>query len=127
MKKIETPAYTLIIYNNAYLEFSVKKDVVLTDVDAWQSKAEAENYLPGVKFYSLVSGEEFFQVTKEARETVASDKYATHMAAVALCSNELSMKILGNLYIKINRPKVPTKFFTDKQKAQEWLMLQMKK
>lgn len=109
------------IYDNAYLEFLVKKDAILNEQDLWQSKLEAEEYMPGTQFYVLLGGEEFFQVSREAREVAASDKFSTHLAAVALFSSELSLKILGNLYIKINRPNVPTKFFNDKKKAETWL------
>jgi hypothetical protein len=43
------------------------------------------------------------------------------MIAVALCSGNLSLKILGSLYIKINKPMIPTKFFDDREKGKAWL------
>jgi hypothetical protein len=49
------------------------------------------------------------------------------MAAVALYSNNLTLKIIGNLYIKLKRPASPTKFFDDRSKAIQWLKDQMKK
>ena len=121
MIKFETDAYNMTIHDDLYLEFMVKRDVVLKEQDVWLSKQQAEAAFPGKKFFVLLSGEEFFQVTKETREVVASTKFSTHIAAVALFSEELAMKILGNLYIKINRPEVPTKFFTEKNKAEIWL------
>lgn len=124
MKVFETPTYIMNIYDDLFVEFLVKRDVQLSDEDVWQSKKEAEAYMPGKKYYVLMGGEEFFQVSKEARETAASEKFSTHIAAVALFSNELALKILGNLYIKINRPIVPTRFFNDKQKAKDWLITQ---
>lgn len=114
------------IYDDLFLEFIVKKDTVLKEQDVWLSKQQAEETYPGKKFYVLLGGEEFFQVPKETRDAVASQKFSTHLSAVALFSNELAMKILGNLYIKINRPEVPTKFFTDKKKGEEWLRSLMK-
>lgn len=121
MRKFETDAYNMIIHDDLYLEFIVKKDVVLKEEDVWLSKQQAEEAFPGKKFFVLLGGEEFFQVTKETREAVASKKFNTHLSAVALFSTELSLKILGNMYIKINQPEVPTKFFSDRKKAEIWL------
>lgn len=126
MKKFENDIYTMNIHDDLFLEFIVRKDATLKESDVWLSKQQAEEAYPGKKFYVLLGGEEFFQVTKETREAVASQKFSTHLAAVALFSNELAMKILGNLYIKINRPEVPTKFFTDKNNAELWLRSFMK-
>lgn len=126
MKTFETDTYIMNIHDNEYMEFLIKKDAVLNENHMWQSKKEAESYMPGKLFYVLLGGEEFFQVTKEAREVAASDSFSTHLAAVALFSNELSLKILGNLYIKINKPNVATKFFNDRKRAEEWLQAQIK-
>lgn len=124
MKVFESPSYIMTIYPDNYLQFCVKKDVMLSEENLWQSKKDAESYKPGEKYYVLVTGEEYFQVTKEAREVVASVDFSNHIHAVALFHNELPMKILGNLYISINKPVVPTRFFNDMQKAKEWLMKQ---
>lgn len=126
MIKFETDAYNMTIHDDLYLEFMVKRDVVLKEQDVWLSKQQAEEAFPGKKFFVLLGGEEFFQVTKETREAVATEKFSTHLVAVALYSNELALKLLGNLYIKINKPEVPTKFFTDKNKAEIWLRSLMK-
>ena len=74
-----------------------------------------------------MEAEEFFQLTVDARSVGASEKYSQYLAAVALCSKDLSLKILGNLYIKINKPHAPTKFFDDHDKAVEWLRSLMPK
>ncbi len=125
MKQFETSSYIMNIHDDLFLEFLVKRDVNLNDQDVWQSKREAEAYMPGKKYFFLLGGEEFFQVSKEAREVAASEKFSTHIAAVALFSNALALKILGKLYIEINRPKVPTRFFDDKSIAEKWLKQQM--
>lgn len=126
MKKFDTEIYTMTIHDDLFLEFIVKKDALLKEEDVWLSKRQAEESYPGVKFFVLMGGEEFFQVTRETREAVATKKFSTHLEAVALFSNELSLKILGSLYIKINRPNVPTKFFTNRTDAESWLRSLMK-
>lgn len=126
MKKFDNDIYTMTIHEDFFVEFVVKQDAVLKEKDVWLSKQQAEEAYPNKKFYVMLSGEEFFQVTRETRDIAASEKFSTHLAAVALYSKELAMKILGNLYIKINKPIVPTKFFTDKSEAELWLRSLMK-
>lgn len=41
--------------------------------------------------------------------------------ADAFVISALPQKITGNFYLKFFKPKVPTKLFTDKQKAIDWL------
>lgn len=121
MKTFETEVYTMSVHESGYLEFRVKKDCVLESEDLWLSRKQSLEYAPGKKFAVLMEAPDFFQIGTETRRVAASEEYSKDMIAVALCSNNLSLKILGSLYIKINRPVVPTKFFDDREKAEEWL------
>ncbi len=127
MKTYETDVFTMHVHSNAFMEFIVKKNVLLDSKDLWESRKLSLEYLPDTKFFVLMSAEEFFQITVDARSVGASVEYSEHLAAVALCSKDLSLKILGNLYIKINKPQAPTKFFDDRAKAEEWLRSLMPK
>ncbi len=109
------------VFEDGYLEFKVKKDSVLEPVDLWLSRKQSLEYAPSKKFAVLMEAPDFFQIGSETRRVGASKEYSKDLIAVALCSNNLSLKILGSLYIKINRPPVPTKFFDDRVKAEEWL------
>lgn len=59
--------------------------------------------------------------TPEMRQVSASQQYNSHFIAVALVSPSIAMKILGNFYMRINRPTVPTRFFSQHEIAAEWL------
>jgi hypothetical protein len=121
MKTFETNAYVMNIYDDLLIEFNVKKDVKLKDTDIWESREQSINYMPGKKFYVLFEVEEGFDISADARRAGASEEYSKHVAAVALCSNRLHEKIIGNLFLKVNSPIVPTRFFDERDKAMEWL------
>ena len=128
MKTYETDVFKMHVHDDAYMEFIIKKDVLLDATNLWESRKLSLEYLPDAdKFYVLMEAEEFFQITVDARNVGASKEYSAHLGAVALCSNDLSLKILGNLYIKINKPHAPTKFFDDRSKAETWLRSLMPK
>ena len=121
MKTFETNAYTMAIHDDLLIEFKVKKNVKLQDKDIWESRDQSVNYMPGKKFYVLFEADENFDVTSDGRRAGASEEYSKHVAALALCSNRLHEKIIGNLFFKINNPIVPSRFFDDREKAIEWL------
>lgn len=121
MKTFETDVYIMNVYEDGYLEFKVKKDSLLEPDDLWLSRKQSLEYVPGKKFSVLMEAQDFFQIGTETRRVAASQEYSKDLTAVALCSNNLSLKILGSLYIKINKPMVPTKFFDDRDKAKEWV------
>ncbi len=121
MKTFETDAYVMHVHDDLLIEFKVKKNVKLLDKDIWESREQSTGYMPGKKFYVLFEVEENFDVSADARRAGASEEYSKHVAAVALCSNRLHEKIIGNLFLKVNNPIVPTRFFDDRDKAIDWL------
>ncbi len=120
MKTFETEAYSMNVHENGFLEFKVKKDAVLESDDLWMARKQSLEYAPTKKFVVLMEAPDFFQIGTETRRVGASVEYSKDLIAVALCSSNLALKILGSLYIKINKPAVPTKFFDDRPKAEEW-------
>ena len=52
---------------------------------------------------------------------MTSKKIEEKRIASAIIINSLSQKLLGNFYLKINKPNEPTKMFSDKKKAIEWI------
>jgi hypothetical protein len=118
---LESNKFIIKVYPNDFVEYVVKKDVLLDEKSAREAKKLLEDYKPGTKFFVLAEGLDFFRVTRGARRLGASKTFSTHMAAVAFCSNNFSLHLLGELYIKINKPAVPTRLFTNKKSAKEWL------
>ena len=121
MKVFETKAYDMIVHDDLLIEFKVKKNVTLQASDVWESRDQSVAYLPGKKFFVLFEGDEDASVSGDARRAGASEEYTKHVAALALYSNKFHENIIGSLFLKINKPKVPTKFFDDRDKAIAWL------
>ena len=58
--------------------------------------------------------------TKEARDYFAKEGNEG-ISANALIVNSSAFKMMANFYIMVNRPQNPTRLFTDKASALEWL------
>lgn len=75
----------------------------------------------GKKCLLLVVGSDFANVDSETREYMATAESTQYSIAEAYTLSSLGHKILANFYLKVNKPGVPTRFFTDLNLAEEWL------
>jgi hypothetical protein len=111
---------------NQYMIFNVKPDVVIGVPEIRASKKIIEQAYPGVKFYILSIGQEFFTFTREARAYAATKEYSQgNSIAVAFHTTNLALHILTKMYLRINKPHVPTAIFTNLENAKFWLQEKM--
>jgi hypothetical protein len=94
------------------IDLTVAKELV-------QNRLEYCNNVPS---YSLIDFTNVKSVTKEARDYMNDPKGGLRgILGGAFLSNSAVSTLFINLYLKINKPTVPAKFFTDKNAALEWL------
>jgi hypothetical protein len=55
----------------------------------------------------------YTQISTEARAFIKAEAY---------CIHSLAQKLLASFFVKIDKPKVPVKFFTKKEDAEKWLL-----
>ncbi|HXU25854.1 MAG TPA: hypothetical protein VN698_01375 [Bacteroidia bacterium] len=73
--------------------------------------------------YILIDFTNTKSVTKEARDYMNSPEGGLkRILGGAFLSNSIVSNMLINLYLKINKPSVPAKFFTKKEEALIWLI-----
>lgn len=60
--------------------------------------------------------------TKEARAFLASEGGCKGIISLALLIDSPIGSMIGNFWIKINKPLIPTKLFTDELEAKKWLI-----
>ncbi|MFI5151009.1 MAG: hypothetical protein ACHQRM_14835 [Bacteroidia bacterium] len=60
----------------------------------------------------------------EAREYSTTGDRAYNRRADAFVIHSLSQRLVANFYLKVNKPKVPTHFFSEEKDAVEWLLKQ---
>ncbi len=93
------------------------------DVPQAMENREAAFRLSGKrKAGMLVLGSGEISTTPAMRKLCASAEYNEGIFAIALVSPLASMKILGNFYMRIYRPAVPTRFFSTPDAARNWLL-----
>lgn len=75
---------------------------------------------------NLVDMRDMLYVNSTVRDFGAA-QYRPHVAGSALLIESVFGKYFANLFMKLSKPKVPTKLFTDENAAIEWLKEQMEK
>ena len=75
----------------------------------------------GKKFPLLFVVGEFSLPSAKARLYEASEESNPYASAEAYVINSLAQKLVGNFYLKTNKPFRPTKFFRSIEEATEWL------
>jgi len=77
-------------------------------------------FTKGKSYALLIDMKGIKSVTTEARKYMASVG-ALHVKAGALITGSQLNRTLGNIFLAIDKPPIPTKLFTDEQKARQWL------
>jgi hypothetical protein len=119
-KQIETAVSTLY-YKEEILFIEFKKNAVVELSHINEIINERAEIQEGQKVRTLVDIRNLWQADKDARSKAATPAMTDHNIALAILSNSLPTRIIGNFYMKFNKPNVPTKMFDSESEAIEWL------
>jgi hypothetical protein len=92
------------------------------DLKVAQKAVDSRLEMCGPKSYPfLINIKSVKNVTKKARDFLASEKGCQGVVASAILINSSITSMVGNFFIKISKPLVPTKLFTNEEDAKQWL------
>lgn len=126
VKTIENKESFTKVYNNGYVENLIRKGA---NLDVPYLIGEKKILLKtGIKeFYIIFESEGFYELTRNARILWASREFSEHLGAVAIVANNYFIKIHSKMFLKVNKPTVPTKIFENKGQAKSWLIGRIRK
>ena len=75
----------------------------------------------GLSYPVLIDARSVSNISKAARDYLASDEGTHLVVASALVIDSVVGKFLGNFFLQISKPKVPLRLFTTEQEAIKWL------
>lgn len=79
-------------------------------------------YTGNAPHYTVIDFTNVLKVDKAAREYMNDAKYGLkNIKGGAFLSNSIIGTFFINLYLKIDKPKIPARFFTNKADAVKWL------
>ena len=117
--------YEITIVAERIFKVTPFEGIELDANDVYEMRKLYLNFSEGRPFAVLLDAANNFTPTDKARELLATKEFAEKRVAAAFVTRTLANKIVGNFFIKFNRPVSPTKLFTDEIAALEWLKEQM--
>jgi hypothetical protein len=121
MKSIETPDVFFKIEDD--ILFCSYKPHIVIDLDIAKRIIRDRIAFAGDELYPiLIDFSNMKSVTKEARDYMNSPQGGLQgLLGGAFLSNSVVATLFINLYLKINNPPIPARFFTNKADALIWL------
>lgn len=120
IKEINTSKVVHYIKNDV-LHIVFKNDVIVDLDDMIESKKVREELQKGNPMKVFVDARGLFQITKDAREFASLEENAKMSSKMAIVVNSLGIRMVANFFVKVNKPNTPSKMFSTKEKALEWL------
>lgn len=112
--------------SDGIVNLHIKSNQTLTGEDTRSMVEYIGKIGNGKKLLVLITTGEYSLADKESREFGASKAGNEYTLAAAIVVKSLAQKLIGNAYIKVNKPIAPNALFTAEQKAIEWLKTFMK-
>ncbi|MBK9283472.1 MAG: hypothetical protein IPM51_04045 [Sphingobacteriaceae bacterium] len=113
--------YATVFYNDSsFIKTILDNDSEMELEDIIAQRELYAKITLGKRHVILVIAGARTSATKEAREYAANNPVLGRLAEAVIIKS-MSVRILGNVYINFNKPKVPTKLFKTEEEAEEWL------
>ncbi|MDP1800715.1 MAG: hypothetical protein Q8L81_05155 [Bacteroidota bacterium] len=120
-KKITTEKFEVTLLEKGIVEDFIRPGVVMEVEDITSLKKHNYEQAGNKPYVILVTAGELISFSKEARELAASKEFIDAALAKALLINSTAHRIIGNFYLKVNKPYLHTRIFSDRTKALNWL------
>jgi hypothetical protein len=103
------------------LRITIKKGAEIDTEEAAENHRLSKKLASGRKYLTLVLAEGDFEVTPEARAFSAMHSSSKEQLAMAFVTTSLPQILIGNFYVKYNKPATPVSMFRSEEGAMEWL------
>ncbi|HEV7230839.1 MAG TPA: hypothetical protein VGO45_05900 [Bacteroidia bacterium] len=110
-----------LVYEDSILYVSFNDGAEVDKADVEDIYSEGLKMSGGKPYMTLSDIRNNPASTPEARAFAATCDYAKYRLADALLADSSMTTLVANFYIRFNKPKVPTRLFSSKEKAVQWL------
>lgn len=113
--------FEIFVLSSNIFKLKPKSGIELDVEDGYEIRRNFLLLSKGNKFAVLTDATNFFATTSELRQLLASQEFTDLRFATAIVTQSMASKIIGNFFIKVNKPATPTKLFSSEEIAFEWL------
>lgn len=107
--------------SNGVLFVKYKPSLVMTVEVAKQMYYERLKFSNGISRPLLLDGRNFISMDRATMKFYKTKEVIQYITAGAFLTGNALTSLAGNLFLTLEKPLIPTKLFTEEQKALEWL------
>ena len=119
---IETRVFLTILEQQGFIRTKVKEGSEITLKDAQENTQAVLDISGGSNYPIMVDLTQIRSISKEARDHFSMRGRKPNVLAIAMVVNKPVSVIIGNFFLGLNKPAVPTKLFTDEKVAEKWVL-----
>jgi hypothetical protein len=118
--KIHENEFAKVWIDDGVMNCTFKTDTLTLEIakECIQLRIEAAQ---GESYLTLIDAKNLKAVDKAARDYLGSDEGTKLIKASALLTESTVGKFMVNFFLQVNKPKIPTRLFNDKEDAIKWL------
>ncbi len=120
-KPIEVRGYFTWMGEDGIVRTRVKENAEITLELAKENTEAVNSFFTGKKFPILIDSRGIKSMSREAREHFSTKGRDPKTNAFGIVIGSPISRVLGNFYLGINKPPVPTKLFNNEEDALQWL------
>jgi len=110
------------LLENGIVRFEVRKDFFLDMAKAMEMVEICKKLYQNKIYKSLKIVPFKMQIDDEVLKFLSSDARSNMISLEAVVVNSSALKMLGNFYLRIRKPKIKTKIFDKEKDAISWLL-----
>ena len=127
-EKISVSPFDVFLNDKGIVEAYWNRDVTEVTKEHMMSLRDQLKILGfGKKLPLFVHSIEFLPLSPDAREYIATEESSKYTLANAIQIDTLAKKLVFNFILRFSHPKAPTKAFSTREEAFEWLVSIKKK
>lgn len=119
-KSISDNKFILSPHEEGFYDLFIKDNVEIFIDDMERIKA-AQKELSGNRIPILIDGGKYSTTNIDVMRYIAKNENMPYSKVSAYIAKSTSQKLLGNFYMKMNKPERPTRFFSTRADAIEWI------
>lgn len=122
VKKTETNTATIFIDENEIIHVVLYDGIVMDYYDAMDHYLVIKNLSDNKPVLKLIDSRCNWTVQRKAQKFLSGKEVKEKTIARAIVLNSSIKTVLLNFFNELNKPEVPTRNFTDYDKAYQWLI-----
>lgn len=125
LESAATGTHTFELYDNHVVRLRIADGAEVDMEQALEAHELMKKLIAGRTCVLLIDlrGSQF-NTSAEARDFASTKEGSSTRIADAILLDSLAQALVGNFYIRFNKPRIPTRIFKSEEKAMEWLTLQ---